>query len=126
MNLSRHLPSCGITAFPSVFGTECREFDCASARGGAVRADRDDQHVPVTRLIDQAIRKAAKRPLPQVIEQDRSAPGRLRDLQERPLQRASEAAGNAGSILVDAVPAASGLRLARGCGMPSQLNHPTR
>jgi hypothetical protein len=88
--------------------------------------DRDDQHVIGPQLIDHSLWKAAKRSLAQVIDEERPALGRLRDLQERTLQCGLKAAGNVGSLLVDAVPAASGLRLARGCGMPSELNHPTR
>jgi hypothetical protein len=81
--------------------------------------DRDDQHMSALQLIDHAMWKAAKWSLPQVIDEDRPALGRMRDLDESAVQRGLEAARDIGGILVDAVPASCGLRFPHGCGVPS-------
>lgn len=88
--------------------------------------DSHDQHVITAHLVDHAIRESAKRSLPQVIDEDRPAFRRLRDLLHRPLQGHVKAARDVRGILINQIPTPGGLRLARSCRMPPELNHPLR
>lgn len=85
--------------------------------------DGNDQHVITAHLVDHAVRKATKRALAEIIDEDGRRSGAVAIWKSARFNASWKRAANLGYVALGLVPAPDGFRLVRGRGVPSELNH---